>query len=80
MIKKILTLFSNNKRQTKKGTVKFFNRKKGYGFIESDNHERDLFVHVTNLRGQISKGDQVTFQVQAGTNGPEAKNVERIEN
>lgn len=78
-LKKILNYFKSNGSLQKKGRVKFFNRKRGYGFIEPDNMERDVFVHVTNLEDQISKGDQVAFEVEASAKGLEARNVRLLE-
>ena len=60
------------------GTVKWFNDKKGYGFIESDDGG-DVFVHHTSIQGSgfksISEGERVTFEVEQGDKGPKAVNV-----
>ena len=57
-----------------RGTVKFFNEAKGFGFIKSENGQ-ELFVHVSDLREQIRENDEVTFEVQEGKKGPAAVNV-----
>jgi CspA family cold shock protein len=58
----------------KKGTVKFFNAAKGFGFIKSDDGE-EIFVHVSDLKEDIKENDQVTFEVKQGVKGLNAVNV-----
>jgi|TARA_B100001996_G_scaffold382641_2_gene375047 CspA family cold shock protein len=58
------------------GTVKWFNRKKGFGFIEQESGE-DLFVHYTQVEGEIEDGDSVEFDVGEGPKGPNAINVSK---
>jgi CspA family cold shock protein len=58
----------------KKGTVKFFNDAKGFGFIKEENGQ-DIFVHVTGLKDEIRENDEVTFDVQEGKKGLNAVNV-----
>ncbi|MDP6328655.1 MAG: cold-shock protein [Candidatus Thalassarchaeaceae archaeon] len=60
------------------GTVKWYNKKKGYGFIEQEDGE-DLFVHYTQVEGEINDGDSVEFEVGEGPKGPNAMNVSKIE-
>jgi cold shock protein len=59
-----------------KGTVKFFNNSKGFGFIKTENEE--IFVHVSGLIDEIKENDQVKFDVQQGKKGLNAINVEVI--
>lgn len=57
------------------GTVKFFNRVKGFGFIKDDNSDKEYFVHSTGLVDKINEGDKVSFELQEGKKGPNAVNV-----
>ena len=61
----------------KKGTVKFFNRTKGFGFITPEDGGKDVFVHSTGLADNIRDNDSVTFEVQDTPKGPSAVNVKR---
>jgi len=58
-----------------KGTVKFFNETKGFGFITPDDESKDVFVHVSGLEDEIREDDRVVFDVQDGRKGPNAVNV-----
>ena len=58
----------------KKGTVKFFNETKGFGFIKDENGQ-DIFVHVTGLKEDIRENDEVIFDVEEGKKGLNAINV-----
>jgi CspA family cold shock protein len=59
----------------KKGTVKFFNESKGFGFI-TDSDGKDCFVHITALDGQeVKEGDEVSFEIKETPRGLNAVNV-----
>ena len=62
-----------------KGTVKWYNDRKGYGFISGDD-EKDIFVHRNSLEEgtYINEGDHVEYEVEASDKGPNAKNVKKI--
>jgi cold shock protein len=64
-----------------KGRVKWFNDKKGYGFIETDNG-KDVFVHHTSIEGSgfksLTEGQSVSFEVEQGAKGPQAVNVKKL--
>jgi len=59
-----------------KGTVKFFNEAKGFGFIVDSTSGQEIFVHVSGLVDQIREGDTVTFEVARGKKGMNAVNVQ----
>lgn len=64
------------------GTVKWFNRTKGFGFIQREEGE-DVFVHFSAIQGDgfksLNEGDVVEFEVTEGQKGPQAANVKVIE-
>lgn len=57
------------------GTVKFFNKEKGFGFIRHNDSDQETFVHVSGLVNDIKEGDQVEFDLQNGKKGLNAVNV-----
>lgn len=61
-----------------KGTVKFFNDSKGFGFITEDGSNDEHFVHVSGLIDEINEGDVVEFDLQEGRKGLNAVNVKVI--
>jgi len=64
-----------------KGTVKWFNDRKGYGFIEGED-EKDIFVHKNSLEEgtYLGDGDQVEYEIEASDKGPHAINVKKLKN
>lgn len=62
-----------------RGTVKWFNPHKRYGFIEREEEDEDVFVHLNEIQEPIGDGDEVEFDVEETEKGPQAKNVKKIE-
>ncbi|AHM65424.1 cold shock domain-containing protein [Paenibacillus polymyxa] len=64
-----------------KGTVKWFNAEKGYGFIQVDGGE-DVFVHFSAIQGDgfktLEEGQDVEFEITEGNRGPQAANVIKL--
>lgn len=61
-----------------KGTVKFFNESKGFGFITPDSGEKDVFVHANETIDQIRDGDKVSYDVEESPKGLNATNVRLV--
>lgn len=64
-----------------RGTVKWFNRTKGFGFIEREGAE-DVFVHYSAIQGEgfkvLDQGDDVEFEITEGPKGFQAANVKKV--
>ncbi len=66
-----------------KGTVKWFNGKKGYGFIQREDGEKDVFVHASAVREAglkfLNENDKLEFSVEDGEKGPAAVGLKKID-
>ena len=63
-----------------RGKIKWFNGAKGYGFIEREDKEKDVFVHASAAEAaslQLNEGDELTFDVESGDKGPSAVNLQK---
>jgi len=65
-----------------KGKVKSFNGSKGYGFIERDDKQKDVFVHMSAVKDAgidyLDEGDVLTFDIEDGKKGPSAVNLKKV--
>ncbi len=61
-----------------KGTVKFFNESKGFGFIKEEGTGKEYFVHVSGLVDKIREGDSVEYELIEGRKGLNAVNVKVV--
>jgi CspA family cold shock protein len=61
----------------KTGTVKFFNEDKGFGFINDEESNKDVFVHKSALTERIRENDHVSFEIEDTPKGPSAINVKK---
>ncbi len=66
-----------------KGTVKWFNSKKGFGFIEREDKEKDAFVHASAVKAAgmryLNEGDKLEFTLEDGKKGPSAVNLKKLD-
>jgi CspA family cold shock protein len=68
---------------TLKGQVKWFNFRKGFGFIEREDNEKDVFVHITAVKAAeiktLQENDKLEFSLEDGPKGPSAVNLKKID-
>ncbi|MDA9562703.1 cold-shock protein [Candidatus Pelagibacter bacterium] len=68
---------------TLKGTTKWFNGKKGYGFIEREDKQKDVFVHASAIKAAglrfLNEGDKLEFTLEDGPKGPSAVNLKKLD-
>ena len=64
-----------------KGKIKWYNSKKGYGFIEREDKEKDVFVHASAVRDAglrfLNEGDELQFEIEDGPKGPSAVKLQK---
>jgi len=69
--------------EKKTGVIKWFNIVKGFGFIDVEDQEKDVFVHMSALSegtepGDLAEGTKVEFEIEKSDKGPQAKNVTKV--
>jgi CspA family cold shock protein len=69
-------------RSMNRGTVKWFNERKGFGFIAREDNDEDVFVHYSAIVSEgfktLHEGDEVTLEIQEGPKGLQAANVAKV--
>ena len=64
------------------GKVKWFNSTKGFGFIEREDKEKDVFVHISAVKkagmDRLDDGEAMTFEIEEGPKGPNAINLQKV--
>ena len=61
------------------GTVAFFHDRKGYGFIETEDSDEDVFFHMDDVEGpDLEEGEEVEFDIEQADKGPRAVNLQRV--
>ena len=67
---------------SKTGKVKWFNPKKGYGFVDQDDDEKDIFLHITALQkaniSVLNEGDKISFDIEDENGRQSAVNIKQI--
>ena len=68
---------------TLRGQVKWFNPRKGFGFLEREDKEKDVFVHITAVKAAgiktLQENDKLEFTLEDGPKGPSAVNLKKID-
>ena len=61
------------------GTVKWYNARKGYGFVEQENGEKDVFVHASAVKAaglnRLEEGQKISYEIEDSPKGPNAVNI-----
>tara|TARA_Y100001970_G_scaffold235580_1_gene294685 strand:- start:364 stop:579 length:216 start_codon:yes stop_codon:yes gene_type:complete len=65
------------------GAVKWYNSKKGYGFVQRDDGEKDVFIHASAVKAAglryLQESEKISFDLEDGPKGPNATNIKKIE-
>ena len=65
------------------GTVKWYNSRKGYGFVQRDDGEKDVFIHASAVKASglkyLQESEKISFDLEDGPKGPNATNIKKIE-
>ena len=77
-LKRVALSINISKITMNKGTVKFFNESRGFGFITEEDSNTDYFVHISGIVDEIKQGDTVEFELKEGKKGLNAINVKVI--
>ena len=68
---------------TLRGQIKWFNYRKGFGFIEREDKEKDVFVHITAVKAaelkNLQESDKLEFTLEDGPKGPSAVNLKKLD-
>jgi CspA family cold shock protein len=80
---RIVAFFSSKEGEStsqklKKGSIDFFNRSRGYGFIKSREFSNRIFVHIKDINDRFRVGDPVQFEVERNEKGFIARNVRKL--
>ena len=70
---------NNRSKKVSTGTVKFFKKEKGYGFIVSDKDKEEFFAHITMCKEELESGNRVIFEESINKKGKTAINIQKLE-
>ncbi len=74
---------SEENKQNATGVVKWYNGKKGYGFVSPDDGSKDVFIHASAVRSAslrfLNEGDKISFSTESTDKGPSAVDIKKID-